>query len=189
MRITYTGQAGDLIVNGGLEDPQTGYSANIPFAFSSPGTVSQSMRYAQLDLMTGAADPMLHFPVGTVFTPYSVVRNTSDQDMSIRPTIYWMKSSAPRSAQLPAMTLPARHSANLNLLSLLAAANLPSFNGSINLALDVQGPAHALLVAGGSVDVKNTYVFAVRAGMVKESVAKELSYWSTGNGNDTMVAV
>ncbi len=46
-----------------------------------------------------------------------------------------------------------------------------------------------MLMASGSVDQKNTYVFEVMPRGVSESVAKSLSYWSTGNGNDTMVTL
>ncbi|MBV9759858.1 MAG: hypothetical protein JO340_04780 [Acidobacteriaceae bacterium] len=38
-------------------------------------------------------------------------------------------------------------------------------------------------------DRKNTYVFGVSPSAVLESVGKSLSYWSTGNGEDTMVTL
>ena len=53
----------------------------------------------------------------------------------------------------------------------------------------MQGPPHQVLLAGGSVDQSGTYVFGVRPMAILESVAKSLSYWSTGNGDDTMVTL
>ncbi|MBV9759862.1 MAG: hypothetical protein JO340_04800, partial [Acidobacteriaceae bacterium] len=55
--------------------------------------------------MTGLADPMMGFPAGTTFTPYSVLRNVSDEAISITPRLYWMQAGAAHSAKLPAFTL------------------------------------------------------------------------------------
>jgi hypothetical protein len=44
-------------------------------------------------------------------------------------------------------------------------------------------------MASGSVDQRNTYVFEVSPQPVAVSVAKGLSYWSTANGDDTMVTI
>jgi hypothetical protein len=44
-------------------------------------------------------------------------------------------------------------------------------------------------MASGSVDQKNTYVFEVLPKAVLESASKNLAYWSTGNGDDTMVTL
>src|SRR5438128_885362 len=74
---------------------------------------------------------------------------------------------------------------------LLVQANLKNYNGSVNLVLDVTGnaPHGAVLLSSGSVDAKNTYVFQVASETVKESIAKNLSYWSTRDGDDTMVTL
>jgi hypothetical protein len=139
--------------------------------------------------MAGAADPMMSFPAGTTFTPYSVLRNVSDQPIQVSPTLWWMAAAAPRSAQLPSFTVPPGQTQSLNMPALLASASLNNFNGSMNLILDVQGPARGLLLTSGSVDQKNTYVFEVRPVGVGESNAKSLGYWSIGNGDDTMVTL
>jgi len=47
----------------------------------------------------------------------------------------------------------------------------------------------SLLLASGSVDQTNSYVFEVTPRGVGESGAKSLQYWSLGNGDDTMVTV
>ncbi len=68
-------------------------------------------------------------------------------------------------------------------------AGLKDFNGSVNLILDTKAQAGGLLMSSGSVDQKNTYVFEVMPHGVVEGAAKELCYWSTGNGDDTMVTL
>jgi hypothetical protein len=59
----------------------------------------------------------------------------------------------------------------------------------VNLILDAEGPPRSLLLASGSVDAKKTYVFQVFPRGIQESAAKSISYWSTGNGDDTMVTI
>src|SRR5262249_22027738 len=147
------------------------------------------MSIAQLGLMTGAADPMMLFPAGTRFTPRSVLRNISDTFISVTPTVWWMESGSAHSVVLPQLTLPSYHSQSLDIVSLISTAGLKNFNGSINLVLNVQGKEGGLLVAGSSVDQTNTYVFEVNPRAISESGAKSLGYWSTGNGDDTMVTL
>lgn len=50
-------------------------------------------------------------------------------------------------------------------------------------------PLGALAMASGSADKKNTYVFEVTPRGVGESASKSLAYWSTANGDDTMVTL
>ncbi len=139
--------------------------------------------------MTGAADPMMAFPDGTVFTPFSVARNVSSEPVSVTPSLYWMQSAKAHSARLHAFTLLPFETRQLDVASLLTDAGLRGFNGSLNLILEAQGQPRALLLASGSVDQKNTYVFQVLPHGVQDSAAKTISYWSTAKGDDTMVTV
>jgi hypothetical protein len=141
--------------------------------------------------MTGAADAMMSFPVGTVFTPYSVLRNISGQSATLTPSLYWMAGGTARSAQLPPFQLAPGQSAQVAMASLLNQSGLKNFNGSVNLVLGVNAglPSGALLMASGSVDQKDNYVFQVVPHAVLESVSKNLSYWSTRDGDDTMVTL
>jgi hypothetical protein len=190
IRITYQGHGDELAVNGGLEDPAIGYSANIPFRLMPQAPAAPvELTYVESGLMAGAADPMMRFPAGTTFTPYSVLRNPSAQTISVTPALYWTQAAAPHSARLKPVTVAPYQALDLGVPALLAAAGLQHFNGEITLALDVQGPPHQILLAGGSVDRSGTYVFAVRPMAILESVAKSLSYWSIGNGDDTMVTL
>jgi len=119
--------------------------------------------------MTGAADPMMTFPAGTTFTPFSVARNVGEGPVTVTPSFYWMQDGAARSARLSPFTLAPLASISIDVPSLLGKAGLSTFRGSVNLILDAQGPSRSLLLASGSVDVKNTYVFQVLPRGIQES--------------------
>ncbi|HZU44994.1 MAG TPA: hypothetical protein VE994_20115 [Terriglobales bacterium] len=164
----------------------------LPFHILGPGTASTQTvheTYGELGLMTGEADPMMAFPAGTVFSPFSMVRNVGEQPALVTPSLYWMEGGAARSAQLQPFSLAPLQTKALDVSALVSGAALGSFNGSVNLILDAQGQSGSLLLASGSVDKKNTYVFQVRPQGIQDSEAKTISYWSTGNGNDTMVTI
>lgn len=189
--VTHDGPEGGLDINGGLLDEAVGYSARLslrPQPSSSQPQSLQVLSVSELGLMTGAADPMMNFPSGTVFTPYSLVRNISDQTAEITPELWWMANGSAQSATLPKMTILPHQTANLNVLDLLGAAGLKNFSGSVNLILNTKTDG-GLVFSSGSVDHKNTYVFEVVAHGIAEGAAKEICYWSTGNGDDTMVTL
>jgi hypothetical protein len=187
LRVTYNGGMNDLLPNGGLQDQASGYSASVPFAAAHglhPEESTQS--YAELGLMSGAADPMMQFPAGTTFTPYSLLRNVGEQPAMVTPSIYWMEGGNARSSRLQTMKLQPYQTQSLDVPALLSFAGLQNFNGSFNLVFDVEG---SVLMASGSVDQKNTYVFEVMPASVKESASKSVGYWSTKNGDDTMTTL
>jgi hypothetical protein len=96
VHVSYTGPPDALIVNGGLEDGRTGYSVGLPIVGPAlqPSQLpphaksAEFTSIAELGLMSGAADPMMKFPAGTTFTPYSILRNTSDAPISLTPTVW-----------------------------------------------------------------------------------------------------
>jgi hypothetical protein len=190
VRVVSSETTDNLVINGGLEDQAVGYSAILPFA-AEPVVPSKPVpiTIAELGLMAGAADPMMLFPAGTTFTPYSVLRNVSDAPVSVTPTLWWMEGGVPHSARLPRINLLPYQTERLDVMSLLSVSGLKSFNGSFNLVFDGEARRGALVLASGSVDQTNNYVFEVVARGVTESAAKSLQYWSTGNGDDTMVAI
>jgi hypothetical protein len=189
IRISYVGSENDLIISGGLQDQTNGYSASLHLAAAVALPPATSASVAELGLMSGPADPMLAFPAGTVFTPYSVLRNASSAPLVATPTFWWMAGGTAHSAQLPALTLHASETRMLDVPAMLTAAGLKNFSGSGSPVFGVQGDPAGLLMAGGSVDQKYTYVFGVVPRGVKVSSAKNLSYWSIGNGDDTMVTL
>jgi len=91
--------------------------------------------------------------------------------------------------QLPQVALAPHQTLKLALPELLSAAGLKNFQGNFNLVFDTNGPQGALLMASGSVDQSNTYVFEVVPRGIGESASRGLQYWSTANGDDTMVTV
>jgi hypothetical protein len=197
IHISYTGSTDALIVNGGVEDESVGYSARL--AFSSPplqpgqlppsAKLTQFTSFAELGLMTGAADPMMKFPSGTTFTPYSILRNISDAPLSLTPTIWWMQDGKARSARLQPVQLLPSQSQTLNVPAMLTQAGLGNYNGSFNLVFDGNLKRGSMLTAAGSVDQTKTYVFEVTPSGVGESASRSLQYWSTGNGDDTMITL
>jgi hypothetical protein len=190
IQVTFTGQKADLQIYGGLQDRNVGYSANLPFVALPDASAKQnSVSIAELGLMAGSADPMMSFPADTTFTPYSVLRNTSDAPITATPTLWWMQGGAPHSAPTPVITLLPHQSRSLDVMSLISNSGLTNFNGTVNLTLDVQGKTSGLIAVAGSVDQTNTYVFEVAPKGVLESASRSLSYWSTGNGDDTMVTL
>jgi hypothetical protein len=194
IHITYNAPQDSLLINGGLEDQSDGYSATLRFVAAPPVSAkSAQMSFGELGLMVGAADPMMAFPAGTTFTPYSILRNVSDSPISVTPTLWWMEGGAARSSQLSKINLAPNQTQSLDVMSLISAAGLISaikaFNGSVNLILDTQGKEGGLVLAAGSVDQSNTYVFEVAPRPIMESASKSISYWSTGNGDDTMVTL
>jgi hypothetical protein len=188
--VAYQGPKDGLLINGGLEDPGNGYSATIRFY---PAAALQAQApthgYAELGLMAGAADPMMLFPAGTVFAPYSIVRNVTAQPIGITPVLWWMEAGTPRSALLPRFGLPSHATQTLPVEAMLAQAGLKNFNGSFNLILEADARLGGLLLTSGSVDQSNTYVFEVFPQGTGESASKSLSYWSTGKGDDTMITI
>jgi hypothetical protein len=190
VRITSSQTMDKLVINGGLEDQSIGYSASMPFA-QQPVTPSdpQQITIAELGLMTGAADPMMLFPAGTTFTPYSVLRNVSDQPLSLVPTLWWMEGAKPRSARLPEVNLAPHETRSVDVPSMLAHFGPSNFNGSFNIEFATQARLGSLLMSSGSVDQTGTYVFKVMPRGVAESMSRSLQQWSTDNGDDTMVTV
>lgn len=188
--VTWTGRESELMIKARLKDEVAGYSARLPLASRPAATAKMSQNsYGELGMMSGIADPMMNFPGGTMFTPYSVLRNISDQPISVTPTLWWMQGGAAHSAQLAALTAAPHQTQTLDVPGLLTGAGLKNFNGSVNLVLDEKGPQGALLLSSGSVDQKGTYVFEVMPRGIAQSASKGLPYWSTGNGNDTMITV
>jgi hypothetical protein len=194
--LSHDGDEHALAVSGGLRDPAVGYSARLPLlptpqqpATGSANQSSGAFTSAELGLMTGAADPMMNFPSGTVFTPYSIIRNISDQSVSVTPTIWWMAGGTAHLAQVPKFTVAPHRTMNLNVPNLLTSTGLNKFSGSVNVVLDSVEEGGALVIASGSVDEKNTYVFEVMPHGIGESASKAICYWSTGNGDDTMVTL
>jgi hypothetical protein len=100
-----------------------------------------------------------------------------------------MQSGTAHSARLQQLSLQAYQSENFDVMSMLFLAGLGNFNGSFNLVFDGDMKRGSLIAAAGSVDQTKTYVFEVQPRGVAESASKSIQYWSTGNGDDTMITL
>lgn len=192
VRVQYTGAMGSVQVVGGLENDTIGYSANIPFwlhdtSASPPAPIS----YAFAGLMLGKPDPVMMpgFPKTTAFTPYLVLRNTTEKPLSVALQLSYMAGATAVSRTLRAESLAPLESRQMDLHSTLIAAGLRNFNGSVNLSASFTGKQGDLVLASGSVDQTGTYVFEVEAKGVGKSRIKFSNYWSVRDGNDTMITL
>lgn len=191
MHISYKGMPNSLVVTGGLENANEGFSAGMQFktvhdpASTSPVKVSSQV-LAGVGMMVGEPDPMMMFPAGTRFTPYAAFRNVTAHALSITPSVNYMDSSVAKTLPLPVVELAPFESRQIDLPSALVSLGMAKFNGSINISLAYTGGTNDLLAALGSVDQKGTYVFEVEARRVAPGVAKSVNYWNLNNGNDTM---
>jgi hypothetical protein len=100
-----------------------------------------------------------------------------------------MSGGTAQSAQLTAITIAPHRTLTLDVPAIIAATGLKNFNGSVNLELDTRAQPGALALASGSVDQTHTYVFEVIPRGADESASQALCYWSTGNGDDTMITL
>src|SRR5207249_8633850 len=170
-----------------LENDSEGYSANIPFWMrdmhsSSPG----QMTYASAGVMVGKPDPMMMpgFPKDTTFSPYLVLRNTTEKPLDVSLQLNYMISmsgSAPVTRNLRAKHLAPFETRQVDIQAALSSVSLKNFNGSINLSTSFVGKAGDLVLASGSVDQSGTYVFEVGAQGVGRSQSKFANYWGVTN--------
>ncbi|HZS26726.1 MAG TPA: hypothetical protein VFB76_05820 [Candidatus Angelobacter sp.] len=191
MRVSYKGMPNSLVVTGGLENANEGFSAGMRFkAVRDPGATSPAKVSAQVlagvGMMVGEQDPMMMFPTGTRFTPYAAFHNVTPRVLSVTPSIHYMDSSVARTLALPVVELAPFESRQIDPASALASLGMQKFNGYINISLAYTGGTNDLLAALGSVDQKGTYVFEVEPRRVAPSGARSVNYWNLNNGNDTM---
>lgn len=76
-----------------------------------------------------------------------------------------------------------------NCMAVGSDTNLHPGIGYINLTYTFQGRPTDLLIASGSLDGARTYVFEVRPAFTATSMAKNICYWNTGDGMDTMLTI
>lgn len=192
VQLTYHASSDSILISGGMEDISNGYSATMsfrPYVASVPSSTPKTSTLTELGLMTGAPDPMMLFPTGTEFSPFSVIRNVSAAPVLLIPEVFWMDQGAMHRQAMPALKIPSSQTVLLDMQTVLKQAGLSNYNGMLNLTFKTTSSPSAVLLASGSVDQTGTYVFQVLPHEVRESMAKTIAYWSTGNGDDTMVTI
>jgi hypothetical protein len=190
IRVRYEGASGDLLITGGLQNDAIGYSATIPFLFRESAPVEVAPHtYASVGMMIGKPDPMMGFPATTRFAPYAVIRNTTEDRLSVTSSIVYTNNGQPVTVPLPLKPLRPLSTEEIDLKALMAASGLRSFDGMINLTFAFNGRPGDLLISTGSVDQTGTYVFAVQPEAAKISAGKEIAFWSVADGSDTMISL
>jgi hypothetical protein len=188
--VAYIGQMGGLMVDGGLEDPNNGFSAGIPFY--RPSQVSKPPKpitLATTGIMIGSPGPGLMFPPQVYFRPWLKLRNVSSEPRPVSVTGTYMLGFNPVSVPVAQLTLSPMGSADVDVEGVIHALNLPPLVMELNLAVSYRGLSSDLIVSSGSVDDAGSYVFEVPTGVVSQGVSKDICYWKAGDGIDTMISV
>ena len=193
IEIEYEGFRGSIMVVGGLENAEEGFSAPVLF-LAEPERSGETADFtlASVGMMVGKPDPMMQFPVRTVFKPFAALRNTATTPMQVTPTLYYlpqMNSAQTKAIPLAAFILKSQQTIQMDLAKELAALNLDHYNESINLVFSYKGGSTDLLVDTLSVDQSGTYVFEVSPQEVGESGAKQICSWRVANNDDTMISL
>ncbi len=145
------------------------------------------------------------FPKDTTFSPYLVLRNTTEKPLDVGLQLNYMMNTnggAPVTRNLRAQHLAPFEARQVDMQAALNSAGLvvnchpersegsaSCFGGSINLSLSFTGKGGDLVLASGSVDQTGTYVFEVEPQGVGSSRSKYTNYWGVANGNDTMLSL
>ena len=189
IRVAYEGAEKDVMVAGGLENPQEGYSAQIPFVAASSPSKPANIAFSSVGLMLGAPDPMMKFPAGTQFGIYLALRNTTSRPILVTPTLYYMDGPNPRKSDLNTLALAAGQAKHWTPQELATQLGLPKLSGMVNLVFSYQGVRNDVIIANGSIDQTKTYVFEIKIEGVSKSLGKGLKDWDVSNGNDTMISI
>ncbi len=189
IRVAYQGTERDVVVAGGLENPQEGYSAQMPFVTASSKPKPANIGLSSVGLMLGAPDPMMKFPAGTQFGIYLALRNTSSLPILVTPTLYYMDGASPIKTDLNKLALAAGQAKHWAPQELATELGLPNLNGMVNLVFSYQGDRNDVIMANGSIDQTKSYVFEIKMEGVSKSLGKGLKDWDVSNGNDTMISL
>jgi hypothetical protein len=189
IQVRYDGSERDIVLAGGLENPQEGYSAQIPFLSVSPQTKPSSIAISSVGLILGVPDPMMKCPSGTQFGIYLALRNTTSRPISVIPTLYYMEGANVRKSDLNTLSLAARQAKHWTPQQLATELGLPKLSGMVNLVFSYQGSPSDVIMANGSIDQTKNYVFEIIMKAVGKSQAKGLKDWDVSNGNDTMISL
>lgn len=185
--VSYDGPAEAILLSGGLENSAEGFSAPIVFRSVRPGkSGDDTVSYASVGIMVGNPDPMMEFPSGTKFTPYTILRNADSQPITVQPRLFYLTGKETKKVAAPSFQLLPHDTAELDVNALLAAAGVSDYSGVVNLEFSYRGDVGALIIASGSVDQTGTYVLDVSAKGIKQDRGKRVSYWENEGRTDSM---
>lgn len=186
IRVKFDGAPNDVFATTGLVNPDEGYSATSEFRLIHDMGSAPTSHFSvgAVGLMVGAQDPMMGFPKDTRFSVYAALRNSSDRQVTVTPTLFLMNGSTPSRVPLPPERLAPHEARQLSL-----ASPLSHFNGMATLTFAYDGHPSDVLIATGSVDQTATYVFEVMPNSLDVSWAKTAPFWSVAGGFDSMLTV
>ena len=189
--LRYAGAAHSVLAYSGLEDATIGYSASPHFVeAAAPGT--EPVRSIVLDapgVMLGVPDPQMLFPVGTAFTPFTVLHNVSAVSLSVSLSLTSDGSDGKAADRvLDQLTLASGESRQVDY-SAYFNADQPMPNGFGNLSFKFEGHPGDLRAEAGSVDQSGSYVFEVTPSVENRSGSRTICYWSLEGDTDSMISV
>jgi hypothetical protein len=192
LSVSYAGKAGTLVVEGGLENSEEGYSApttlvsgeakRVRKLVSASGTI-----FAAIGVQAGKPDPKMEFPENTFFVPYATLRNLNGSPVHVAIAAAYMNPQA-TTTKLGDLVLKANETKQVDLPTLLKNAGLSNYAGEMNFAFTIAGGGDELLVAAGSTSRDGNYVFSVQPMMLVPETGKIFCSWGVSGKTDTMIS-
>ena len=193
MIATYAGPDNSLLINAGMQDNTTGYSATLHFRERHPELAwNPSEHTVILDapgIMYGPQNPKMQFPENTAFAPYGVLHNLSSKDRQVAVSLTYAGAGGPETHTLPSVTVPANTTQIVDVPKLMSAANLAPATTSIDLSYAFTGNEFDLEMEQGSVDQSMNYVFSVPAHKEDWTIGRTICHWNLQGDNNTMISL
>jgi hypothetical protein len=181
VRVEYKGKPGAVIAQGWVADESIGFSA--PFAFHPKSNCdcsgdTQHKYGTGIMLGRGGMTAPDAPSADIIFSPYLVVRNRSDNPLTISPLFSYQAEDKVERVKLPAINLISQESTVVNLREFQKKALIPSSVEMGNLDLRYTGEAGALVAELASVDQNGSFVSPVPL-ICNGGQASAMSYWRT----------
>jgi hypothetical protein len=183
--VSYTGGAGSIVANAGIENRETGYSASPRISeVSSTDDASGPVELAAPGVMVGPPDPAMLFPTNTVFKPYAFLQNLTSAPLQVG--ILAANNGGSR-LSLGAVTVPANGATKVDVAAMISQSKVDLWPESTNLLFSYTGRLGDLGVETGSTDQTNNYVFEVAVNAEVPTLSRTICYWTVSGDNDTML--
>ncbi len=187
VRVSYSGTPRDILVSGGVEDPGTGYSADLPMWHRGVGE-PQRLTFSAVGLMYGEVSAESGFPSGTRFSPFLTARNTTERHLPVIVVAHATEPGSRARIELPRFVLAPGQAVSVDLGSSLAIRRLQE-RGPLNFALSFSGQSGDLLFSLGSVDQTGNYVLQSHPHPIGPRPSQAIPFWSVEDGDDSVIAL
>jgi hypothetical protein len=193
MTATYAGSDNSLLINGGMEDDTTGYSATLHFRERHPEMAwNPGEHTVNLDapgVLYGAQKAAMQFPQDTAFALYSVLHNLAGKDRQVTVSLTYTGTAGPETHTVAILTIPANATQILDVPKLMSAAHVAPATTSVDLSYSYTGEEFDLETEQGSVDQTMNYVFSVPARKEDWSIGRTICHWNLQADNNTMISL